>query len=189
MNKVKKGPQTWLYPMPILLIGATVKGKPNFMAAAWANIANSEPPMVSVAIRRTRYTHGGLNVGDGFSVNVPSTSQAREVDFCGIESGSRMDKVERCGFTIFYGENKSAPLIQECPLNLECVVEQLVELGTHSLVIAHIKETHISESCMTGDDLDMSKMDPLIYLTSPARQYAQVGAIVAEAFKVGLKLK
>ena len=189
MNKIRKGPQTWLYPMPALLIGATVKGRPNFMTAAWGNIANAEPPMVCVAVRRSRYTRGGIEVGDGFSVNVPSTSQAREVDFCGIESGSKVDKVERCGFTVFYGENKSAPLIEECPVNLECVVQHIVELGTHSLVIADITETHISEDCMSGDTVDVTKVDPLVYVTSPARTYAHVGEAVGEAFSVGLSLK
>ena len=189
MNKVKKGPQPWIYPLPALLVGAVVNGKPNFLTAAWGSIANAEPPMVCVAVRRSRYTRGGIEVGGGFSVNVASVSQAREVDFCGIESGSKLDKVERCGFTVFYGENKSAPLIEECPLNLECVVQQIVELGTHSLVIADIKETHVSEDCISGGNLDVTKIDPLVYVTSPASVYARAGANVGKAFSIGLDLR
>ncbi len=188
MNKVKKGPQSWLYPLPALLIGTVIDGKPNFMTAAWGSIANAEPPMVCVAIRRSRYTRGGIEPGGAFSVNIPSTAQVREVDFCGIESGSKTDKVERCGFKVFYGELATAPLIEQCPVNLECVIQHIVELGTHSLVVADIKETHISEDCLTDGALDVTKMDPLIYLTSPMRKYVHAGTAVGDAFKTGLTL-
>ena len=186
MKKVKKGPQTWLFPLPALLIGAMVDGKPNFMTAAWGNIANAEPPMLSVAIRRSRYTRGGIKPGGNFSVNMASASQAREVDFCGIESGSKTDKVQRCGFTVFYGELETAPLIAQCPLNFECVVQQIIELGTHSLVVAHIKQTHVSEDCLTNGALDMTKMDPLVYLTAPVRKYLHAGAPAGDAYSIGL---
>ncbi len=189
MNKVTKGPQTWLYPLPALLIGAMVDGKPNFMTAAWGSIANAEPPMLSVAIRRSRHTRSGIEPGGTFSVNIPSVSQAREVDYCGIESGSKTDKVERCGFTVFYGELETAPLIEQCPVNLECVVQHIIELGTHSLVVADIKQTHISEDCLTDGALDVAKVDPLIYLTSPMRKYVQSGVPVGGAFSLGLDLK
>ncbi|MBE9506392.1 MAG: flavin reductase family protein [Chloroflexi bacterium] len=185
VNKVTKGPQTWLYPLPALLIGTVIGGKPNFMTAAWGSIANAEPPMLSVAIRRSRHTRSGIEPGGTFSVNIPSVSQAREVDYCGIESGSKTDKVERCGFTVFYGELETAPLIEQCPVNLECVVKHILELGTHSLVVADIKQTHISEDCLTDGTLDVTKVDPLIYLTSPMRKYVHAGVPVGGAFSLG----
>jgi len=188
VNKVTKGPQTWLYPLPALLIGTVIDDKPNFMTAAWGSIANAEPPMLSVAIRRSRHTRSGIKLGGTFSVNIPSAAQARQVDFCGIESGSKTDKAGRCHFTVFYGELQTAPLIEQCPLNLECVVQHIVELGTHSLVVADIKQTHISEDCLTDGALDPMKVDPLIYMTSPARKYVRSGAVVGDAFSAGLGL-
>ncbi len=187
-RKVTRGAQTWLYPLPALLIGAIVDGKQNFMAAAWGSIANAEPPMLCVAIRRSRHTRKGLVPGEPFSVNVASTSQAREVDFCGIESGASVDKVSKCGFTVFYGSLDKAPLIEECPLNLECTVAQIVELPTHSLVIADINESHVSEDCLADGRIDVSRMDPIVYVTSPARKYAHIGEAVADAFSAGLSL-
>ena len=189
MNKVTKGPQTWLFPLPALLIGTVVDGKPNFMTAAWGSIANAEPPMLCVAIRRSRYTRSGIEPNGTFSVNMASAAQVREVDFCGIESGAKTDKVQRCGFTVFYGELETAPLIEQCPLNLECVVQHIVELGTHSLVVADIKQTHVSEECLTDGAFDPMKMDPVIYVTGPARKYVQAGAVVGDAFSAGLPLK
>lgn len=187
-DKVVKGAQTWLYPLPALLIGTVIEGKPNFMTAAWGSIVNAEPPMLCVAIRRSRHTRNGIETGQAFSVNVASVSQVREVDYCGIESGSNTDKVARCGFTVFYGAFEKAPMIAECPLNLECTVSQVVELPTHSLVIADIRESHVSEDCLTDGNVDVSKMDPIVYVTSPARKYAHVGKVVADAFHAGRSL-
>ncbi len=189
MNKLRKGPQTWMFPLPALLIGANVEGKPNFMTAAWGSIANAEPPMVCVAIRRNRYTRNGIEVGAGITVNIPAASQAREVDFCGIESGSKVDKVSRCGFTVTHCGATGAPMIEECPLNLECKIDQIVELGTHSLVIAYVLETYVSDDCISGGTLDVAKADPLVYLTGPARKYVHAGAPVGDAFSIGLNLK
>jgi len=188
-NKVTKGPQTWLFPLPALLIGAMVDGKPNFMTAAWGSIANAEPPMLSVAIRRSRHTRSGIEPGGTFSVNMASASQAQEVDFCGIESGSKKDKVAHCGFTVFYGDLKTAPLIAQCPLNLECVVQHIIELGTHSLVVADIKQVHVSEDCLSDGALDLTKVDPIVYLTAPARKYVHTGAPAGDAYSIGLTVK
>ena len=104
MNKVPMGSQTLIYTMPALLIGADVEGKPNFMTVAWAGIANLKPPMLSMAIRLERHTFKGISKNRTFSVNIPGEDQAKEVDYCGIISGSRTDKVADCGFSVFYGE-------------------------------------------------------------------------------------
>ncbi len=188
-KKVTKGSQAWVYPLPALLIGTVIDGKANFMTAAWGSVANAEPPMLCVAIRRSRHTRKGIEAGAAFSVNVAAASQAREVDFCGIESGANLDKAARCGFTVFYGMHDKAPLIAECPVNLECTVAQIVELPTHSLVIADIRESHVSEDCLTDGKLDIAKVDPIVYVTSPARKYARLGDWVADGFSTGLSLK
>jgi len=189
VKKVTQGPQTFFYPLPVLLIGAMVDGKPNFMTAAFGGLANGKPPMLSVGIVRSRYTWGGIKVGGSFSVNIPSAAQAREVDFCGLESGSKTDKVERCGFTVFYGDLKTAPLIEQCPVNLECVAKHIIDLDMHSLVVADIVQTHVSEDCLTDGALDVMKVDPIVYLTAPARKYVRVGEVIGDAFKMGLDLK
>ena len=189
MKKVTQGPQTWIYPLPTLVIGAMVDGKPNFMTAAFGGLANGKPPMLSVGIVRSRYTWGAFKLGATFSVNIPSAAQAREVDFCGLESGSKTDKIERCGFKVFYGDLKTAPLIEQCPVNLECVVAHIIDLEMHSLVVADIKQTHVSEDCLTDGAFDPMKVDPLIYLTGPVRKYVRAGEVVGVPFKTGLDLK
>ena len=93
MEKVTFGPQTLINPKPALLIGANVDDVPNFMTAAWCGIVNSDPPMLSVAIRPHRHTYKGIRQNSTLSVNVPSAELVRETDYCGLYSGSKDDKV------------------------------------------------------------------------------------------------
>ena len=188
MAKILMGPQTWIYPMPALLVGAQVDGKPNFMTVAWGGIANSVPPMVSVAIRHQRYTLKGIRQNLTFSVNVPSSDMVKETDYCGSVSGSKANKAEVCRFGVFYGKLDSAPLIEQCPINLECKVMHILDLGSHCLIIGKIEETHISESCLTDGKPDVNKIKPFTFTTSPSRQYQALGEVIAKAGGAGREL-
>jgi flavin reductase (DIM6/NTAB) family NADH-FMN oxidoreductase RutF len=182
MSKTKLGPQTLLYPMPAVLVGSLVDGKPNFMTAAWCGIACMKPPAISVAINHTRHTLKGIQDKGTFSINVPSTELVKKVDFCGIYSGKRKDKAGV--FDVFYGDLQAAPLIRECPVNLECKMIHSLDLGSHSLVVGEIVETHVDEDCLTDGKPDPEKIDPLIFLPS-VQQYGRLGELIAKAFQVG----
>ena len=189
MGKIVVGPQTLIYPMPTLLVGANIDDKPNFMTVAWGGIANGEPPMISAAIRHTRHTLKGIRQNEAFSVNIPSADMVREADYCGITSGAKVDKVEACQFEVFYGKLGNAPLIEQCPVNLGCKVIHILDLGSHALVIGRIEETHVSESCLTDGKPDVSKIRPITYVMSPATRYQALGEVLAKAFSVGKELK
>ena len=189
MKKVAQGPTASLYPMPTLLVGATVDGKPNVMTAVCGGVANGKPPKLSVGIVRSRYTWNAIEVGAKFSVNIPSASQAKLVDYCGVESGANADKIAKAGFTVFYGDLETAPLIEECPINMECIATHILDFEMHSLVIADIVQTHVSEGCLTDGTLDTAKVDPMLFLTAPTRKYFRVGEILGDAYKIGLELK
>ncbi len=189
MGKIAMGPQTLIYPMPVLLIGSNVDDKPNFMVVAWGGIANGEPPMISVAIRRIRHTLKGIRQNSTFSVNIPSADMVREADYCGITSGSTVNKVEVCRFKVFYGKLGNAPLIEQCPINLECKVMHILDLESHSLVVGRIEESHISEGCLTDGKPDVNKIKPMSYIMSPATRYQALGQVLAKAFSIGKELK
>ena len=188
MNKIKLGAQTLMYPMPAFLIGADVSGKANFMTAAWSGIANSNPPMVTVALQHHRHTLKGIKANGTFSINVPSEAQVRETDYCGIVSGAKRDKTTDCGFTVFYGALKTAPLIAQCPVNLECKVVHMLNLGSHTLVVGQIEETHVSEECTTNGLPDVAKVKPVIYSPGAEKAYHGVGQKLGQAFSVGKDL-
>ncbi len=175
--------------MPALLVGANVDGKPNFMTAAWGGIANSEPPMLSVALNHRRYTLKGIKQNWTFSVNVPSVDQVKEVDFCGIKSGAKEDKVRACKFKVFYGKVETAPMVEQCPVNLECRIEHMLDLGSHVLVVGKIEEVYVSGNCFTADHVDVKKIRPMLWTTLPANVYQELGETVGKAFKIGLELR
>ena len=189
MNKILLGPTTSIYPMPTLLVGANVDSKPNFMAVAWGGIAGGTPPMISVAIRHSRYTLIGIRQNMTFSVNIPSIDFVKEADYCGLVSGAKINKVEVCKFKVFYGKLDNAPLIEQCPVNLECKVEHMLDLGSHVLLIGRVEETHVSETCFTDGKPDINKIKPLIFVTQPNSQYRAFGRVIAKAFSVGNELE
>ncbi|MFC2015176.1 flavin reductase family protein [Chloroflexota bacterium] len=181
MAKVSMDMKTLVYPMPAFLIGANVDDKPNFMTAAWSGIAAGNPPAITVGIQPHRYTLKGIKQNMTFSVNVPSVDLVKETDYCGIVSGSKTDKVADCNFTIFYGKSETAPLIEQCPVNLECKVLHILDLGSHALIVGRIEESFVSEECLSDGKPDVDKIKPIIFV-SPGRQYQAFGEVVATAF-------
>jgi flavin reductase (DIM6/NTAB) family NADH-FMN oxidoreductase RutF len=182
MEKIKMGPQTWLYPMPAILVGVVLDEKPNFMTAAWCGIAGSSPPAVSVALRKVRYTFEGIQAQEAFSINIPSADLVKKVDYCGIYSGRKRDKSQM--FQVEYGSLKAAPLIKECPVSLECKVIHTLDLNSHVLFIGEIKETYVKAECLTDGKPNPAKIDPLIYATG-TDQYFRLGDIIGPAFSMG----
>jgi flavin reductase (DIM6/NTAB) family NADH-FMN oxidoreductase RutF len=189
MKKLNLGTKPILYPMPVVLVGAHVGNKATFMTVAYCGVVNAEPPMISVSIRPSRFTSAGIKENRHFSVNVPTVDMAREVDYCGLFSGSSVDKVAACKFELFYGHLASAPMIKQCPVTHCCTVAKVIELGTHELIIGKIEETFMSDDCMTNDKPDVAKIKPLVFITGTEALYAGLGNTVGHAFKDGTELK
>ena len=189
MSKTQIEATTLVYPMPTVLVGADVDSKPNFLAIAWCGIAGSQPPMVSVAVQPSRFTLKGIKEHMAFSVNVPSVDQVKEADYCGIRSGAKVDKVAVCNFDVFYGQVEGAPLIEQCPVNLECRVAHMLELGSHWLIVGRIEATHVSEECLTDGRPDVAKVRPFIFIPGSPPEYRAFGKVIARAFSVGREIE
>jgi flavin reductase (DIM6/NTAB) family NADH-FMN oxidoreductase RutF len=101
--------------------------------------------MVGVAIRPNRYSHGLIVESGEFVINVPNQNLVREVDLCGSSSGKERDKFAASGLTPLPAAVVKAPLIQECPINIECKVKQILNLGTHDFFLAEVVATHMDE--------------------------------------------
>ena len=175
-----------MYPKPAVLVGSVVKGKPNFMTIANCGIVNYDPPMLGVASSKRHYTNKGIRKEKAFSVNVPSTGMAKITDYCGLYSGSDADKSEL--FKVFYGELKTAPLIEECPVSFECELVKTVTFDNEYFFIGRVVEIYADRKCMTGEKLDIRKIDPLIYSTSD-RKYFQIGKEIGKAYNIGKRKK
>ncbi|HEY97716.1 MAG TPA: flavin reductase family protein [Dehalococcoidia bacterium] len=188
-NKKRFGPQPWIFPNPTVLVGTVVNGKPNFAPYAWCGITGGEPPTLAVGVRHERYTLKGIKQNLVFSVNVPSVDLLAETDYCGITSGAKVDKAKDCGFSVFYGTLDKVPLIKQCPVNLECEVLHMLNVGIHTLVIGKIVETHVSENCLTDGQPDIMKIKPFVYSRGPTARYNAVGDVLGQAFSAGKSLK
>jgi flavin reductase (DIM6/NTAB) family NADH-FMN oxidoreductase RutF len=180
MDKILLGPMPYMSVMPTLLVGANVKGKPNYMTAAWATVACMAPPMVCVAINKMRYTAQGIEENKTFSLNVPSVDQVVETDHCGLVSGAHEDKSQVFG--TFFGRLKTAPMAKECPVNIECTVFKSVDCGSHLLYIGKIAEIHANPSCVIDGKPDIKKVNPILYTHAA---YYDVGNLVDSAFSAG----
>lgn len=140
-DKVDLGISTILNPVPVVMVSSGSKdGKPNIMTAAWAGTVNSEPPMISVSIRKSRYSHKLISETGEFVVNLVSKSLCKACDYCGVRGGENEDKFKSCSLTPVKGkELEYAYAIKEAPVSISCVVKSVTELGSHDMFIGEIK--------------------------------------------------
>ncbi len=188
MAKIEMVAERLMYPRPTLLVGANVDGKANFMAVGGGGVANGEPPMIAVLIRHHCHTLKGVLQNMTFSVNTPSVDQVREADYCGITTGAKVDKVKVCQFDVFYGHLETAPLIEQCPVNLECKVVHVLNLGSHAFIIGEVKGTYVSDDCMTDGKPDANKIKPIIFNLETSEYFA-FGEVIAKSHSIGRELK
>jgi len=176
-----------LYPTPTVLVGAVVDGKPNFITIAHVGIVNhAQPYLISLSMAKVHYTNPGIKENKAFSVNVPFEDLVVETDYAGLVSGKKADKSDL--FECFYGEPENAPMIKQCPLNMECRLYDTYDTPTHELFIGEILEIYADESVLTNGRVDLSKLKPLHFDMSSVN-YWSVGEVVAGCWSVGKQLK
>jgi flavin reductase (DIM6/NTAB) family NADH-FMN oxidoreductase RutF len=165
--KIERKPSTALLPTPVVLLSVAGHGKEkaNIITLAWVGTVCSEPPMLSVAIRPSRHSHGLVNAAREFVVNIPRAEQVVAVDRAGTCSGAEHDKFAELGFTARPAKRVAAPLIEECPLNIECVVRHQLDLGAHDLYIAEIVAVHYDEELLDSRGrLKTAELDAMAYV-------------------------
>jgi flavin reductase (DIM6/NTAB) family NADH-FMN oxidoreductase RutF len=182
MEKIETDISMVCYPMPCVLIGTQVEGKVNFMTAAWFSQVSLKPPHILAALDKNHYTNIGIKETGAFSVNIPSTAMAEVADYCGLVSGKKYDKSSV--FEVFYGKEGKAPMIVECPYNLECKLVQTIDFLDDELIIGEIVAAYVDERYLTNGMPDLAKVDPLI-LDAPQMAYLGVGSNAGRAFNIG----
>ena len=146
---VSLSPSTMLNPTPVVLVSCAEKGRPenrDMVTVAWAGTVNSEPPMVSVSLRKERYSHGLIESSGEFVVNLPDEAMCRAVDFCGVRSGRDTDKSRETGLRYIPAENMSvAPAVDGAPVSLSCRVKQVIPLGSHDMFLGEVTAVRVRE--------------------------------------------
>jgi flavin reductase (DIM6/NTAB) family NADH-FMN oxidoreductase RutF len=163
--KVEKSPWAALFPCPVVLVTCVdSEGNPNIITLAWAGIACSDPPILSLGIRPHRYSYELIQDAGEFVVNIPTVDILKETDYCGMVSGKNVDKFSKTGLTPEPAEKVKPPLIRECPANIECILRKKIPLGVHHLLLGEIVSVHLDQNALNKQEkLDFNKIAPFVY--------------------------
>jgi len=172
MKREMKG-STALVPCPVILLSVRGKDRPNIITLSWAANVCSDPPSVAVGIRPNRHSYDLVKEAGEFVINVPGSGQFEAAKFCGSKSGRDFDKFDECGLTAVQASKIDAPMIDECPINLECKIKEIVNVGAHDLFIAEVLAVHIDDGML--DDrgrFDATKANLFVYLPLNGQYWA-----------------
>jgi len=185
---VKKslGAKTLAQPAPVWVVGSyDAQGKPNIMTIAWGGICCSQPPCVTVSLRKATYTYGSIKERRAYTVNIPSAAMVKEVDYIGTVSGRNIDKFAVTKLTPVRSELVDAPYIKEFPVVIECRVLHTLEIGLHTQFIGEIADIKAEESALGEKGLvDILMVRPLIFDAGQGAYYG-VGERIGKAFSIG----
>lgn len=158
-------PGNMLYPLPVVMVSmADRAGKYNIITIAWAGTVCTNPPMVSISVRPERYSYSILKETGEFVINLTTRELAYATDYCGVKSGREVDKFRELGLTPEAASVVKAPLIGESPVNLECKVIQVQQLGSHAMFLAEVAAVHADERYMDEQrKFHLEKAEPIVY--------------------------
>lgn len=149
------GKEVWkagnmLYPLPAVMVStADQKGNDNIITVAWTGTVCTNPAMLYISVRPERYSYALLRDSGEFVVNLTTEELARVTDWCGVRSGRDVDKWKETGLTRGKAEElKFAPVIAECPVNIECQIREVKELGSHHMFLAEVLAVQVDERYM-----------------------------------------
>lgn len=154
-----------LYPLPAVMVSlADEEGRPNIITLAWAGTVCTNPPMLSVSIRPERYSYDIIRRTGEFVVNLTTKSLAFATDYCGVKSGKDVDKFKEMGLRALESEKIKAPAIAESPVNIECRLREVLELGSHHMFIADVVNVRVAAELMDNKGrLNLAKSELIAY--------------------------
>lgn len=188
--KRKLGGRMALYPMPVTLVGANVDGRPNYMPVAHVGIMDLGT--VSLGMSKVHHTNVGIKENGTFSVNIAPERLVKETDYCGLVSGRKVDKSKL--FETFYGVLETAPMIGECPVNIECRLARTIDMPKHDIFVGEVVDVYCDEECLEDGAIDFSRVTPMLFATgdpghfTASSSYYRLGERLAPAWEIGKQL-
>lgn len=161
-----------LSPLPVVLIGAMVNDRPNYMVVGYISPFDFGK-YIFLSLYKKRYTRIGIHEKKTFSVNIPSESLLEETNICGNKSGRDVDKGKL--FDTFFGELKTAPMIQRCPINIECELSDVLDYGDNEGIIGRVIKSYADSQYLEEDKLDFRKIHPILWATGGDFNYYSLG--------------
>lgn len=187
-NKKQLGPTDTFFPIPAALIVCGTIPNANIITIAWIGIAGSNPPILSISVKKSRFSLELIRDLGEFTVNIPSAKYFKETDYCGIVSGKNTNKFMDTGLTPLKSKKIDVPIIKECPYNLECKKVKEVEFGEYVVIFGEIVENHIdSDKIDDNNKIYIEKVDPLVYCAR-IREYWELGKMIGNGFEAGKEI-
>ncbi len=162
MSKINWKSGNMLYPLPVVMVSCQRKDeRPNIITVAWAGTICSDPVMVSISVRKERFSHGIIAETGEFVINLVTQDLVYATDYCGVKSGRDVDKFKMMNLTPVAINGVKAKAIGESPLSLACRVKEIKELGSHDMFIAEVVGVMVDDKYMRDDgkfELNSSKL-------------------------------
>lgn len=146
MGKVIWKPGTMIYPLPAVMVSCgAVKSDYNIITISWTGTICTDPPMCYISVRPERHSYNIIKDAGGYVINLTTSAMARVTDWCGVKSGAKHNKFGESGLTPIPASLVKAPMIEESPVNIECIVKDIIELGTHHMFISEVLAIHADQ--------------------------------------------
>jgi len=161
-----------LSPLPVVLVGANVNKKPNYLVIGYS-CPFDFGKYIFFSLYKKRYTSKGIHENMTFSVNIPNEDLVMKTNLCGTKSGYDLDKSTL--FNNFYGVLENAPMIRECPINIECEVTEIIDRELNEGIIGRVVKSYVNPDCLDGENIDWRKVHPIIWTTGGDYNYYKLG--------------
>ena len=164
MSKVTWKPGTFLYPLPAVMVSCGDMEKSNIITVSWTGILNTDPAMVYISVRPSRYSYNMIKEKGEFVINLTTKDLAYATDWCGVKTGAKVDKFKEMKLTKEKAKFVKCPMIKESPVSVECKVKEVRELGSHHLFVAEVLAINADEKYIDEKGaFDISKCDLIAY--------------------------
>ena len=164
MAKVAWKPGTFIYPIPAVMVSCGTMEKSNIITVAWTGVINSNPAMVYISVRPSRYSYNLIKDQGEFVINLTTKDLVRATDWCGVKTGAKVDKFKEMNLHKEKANFVKCPMIQESPVSIECKVKETKELGSHTMFIAEVLAINTDEKYIDKNGaFDISKCDLISY--------------------------
>ena len=164
MSKIKLKGGALLAPVPPVMVSCGDAERKNILTVAWTGITNTVPPKTYISVRPTRHSYHIIKETGEFVLNLTPTSLVRTADYCGVYTGAKVNKFEKCNLTPIEAEEIAAPMIAECPISICCRVTDVVPLGSHDMFLADILAVYVEDRLLDeSGKLHLEKADLCAY--------------------------
>ena len=164
MSKVTWKSGTFLYPLPAVMVSCGDMEKSNIITVAWTGIINTDPAMVYISVRPSRYSYNLIKEKGEFIINLTTKDLAYATDWCGVKTGAKIDKFKEMKLTKEKAKFVNCPMIKESPVSVECKVKEVRELGSHHMFVAEVLAINADEKYIDDKGaFDISKCDLIAY--------------------------